>query len=330
MNPSESPARQAKNITCEGYDSQAKGWLLYAVLFLCAAAIIWFYAIVPRYGGLSAFGWIETAWNAETDYEHGPLYPLVAIGLVIYQFKSIKASIGKPSAWGLLFILLGAFFYIIGFRTMQPRITLGALPFLIWGSVIYIWGWRMAKKVAFPTFFLWLAIPLPSFQQATVHLQLLATSLSHIGAGLFGVETVVQGTAISSANGEWAPLEIAKGCSGIRSLMALIMITTVWAYVSPNMKLWKRLLLFASALPIAIIGNALRVTSIFVIAEYGDAEWGAGTWHDWSGLLLFYPFSLILILGLHSLLERGLPWNQHKRQRLVRSSVTKEEEGSDS
>ena len=45
----------------------------------------------------------------------------------------------------------------------------------------------------FPLFFFWLAIPLPSFQQATTHLQLLATSMAHHGAALFGVETIVQG-----------------------------------------------------------------------------------------------------------------------------------------
>ena len=91
--------------------------------------------------------------------------------------------------------------------------------------------------------------------------------------------------------------------------MALLMISAAWAYVA-KMAMWKKVVLFLSAFPLAILGNSLRVISIFVIAEYGDADWARTTWHDWSGLLLFYPFSLMLLLVIHSLLEGGLPWKQ--------------------
>jgi exosortase/archaeosortase family protein len=120
------------------------------------------------------------------------------------------------------------------------------------------------------------------------------------------VETDVRGTQIFSVSDKWEPLEIDEGCGGIRSLMALILISSVWAYVS-NMALWKKVLLGLSAFPLAIIGNMLRLTSIFVIAEYGDAEFARNTWHDWSGLIIFYPISLILLLVVHSILEGGIP-----------------------
>ncbi len=295
-------------------------WMTLLSVGVTLLALLWFYGFVPRYGELSAFTWLKAAWNEETDYEHGPIYPLIIIGLIIYRFKDIRGSITQPCLWGLAFVALGVLCYLIGFRTMQPRITLGALPFLTWGGALYLWGWPAAKKLMFPLFFFWLAVPLPSFQQATVHLQLLATYLSEIGASLLGIETVVQGTAISSANGEWAPLEIAKGCSGIRSLMALIMITTVWSYLA-QMALWKKILLFLSALPFAIFGNALRVISILFIAEHGDEKWAIGTWHDWSGMLLFYPITLLMVLGMHSCMERGLPWRNRKKM-IVRRVVS--------
>ncbi len=192
----------------------------------------------------------------------------------------------------------------------------------MWGSAWYFWGWRVAKILLFPLFFFWLAIPLPSFQQATTQLQLLATSMAHHGAALCGVETLVQGNQISSVHGGWEPLEIAKGCSGIRSLMALLMISGAWACIA-DLALWKRAVLFLSAFPLAILGNSLRVISIFVIAEYGDAKWARSTWHDWSGLLLFYPFSLMLLLCIHSLLEGGLPWKQANQRKLRRVVVTR-------
>ena len=206
------------------------------------------------------------------------------------------------------------------YRTIQPRIAVVGLPFILWGSAHFLWGWRVAKLLAFPLFFLWIAIPLPTFQQATTHLQLLATSMAHHGSSLLGVETYTKGTTILPVKGDWKPLSIAHGCSGIRSLMALLMISAAWAYVA-KMAMWKKILLFFSAFPLAIVGNALRVISIFVIAEYGDAKWASTTWHDWSGLLLFYPFSLMLLLVIHSILEGGLPWKAKHRRQLRRTVV---------
>lgn len=318
LNPTESAENSRQVATSAGTD-----YLKWVMLALSGAILVWFYYFQTRYGpgrSQSAIQWIVSAWNPETDYEHGLMFPPLIIGLIWYRFKDLKAVAGQGSYWGLLAILIGAMFYAAGYRTLQPRIAMGALPFILWGAAYYLWGFRVAKILLFPLFFFWLAIPLPSFQQATTHLQILATSMAHNGASLFGVETIVKGTEISSAQGKWEPLEIAGGCSGIRSLMALLMISAAWAYVA-KIALWKKVLLFLAAFPLAILGNSLRVISIFVIAEYGDAEWGRTTWHDWSGLLLFYPFSLLLLLAIHSVLEGGLPWAKKDRRKVTRTFV---------
>ena len=306
--------------------------LFFGPLLASAILLLWFFGFEHRYGlgrTLTALEWLWSAWNAENDYQHGPFFPIIIAGLVFYRYRSLKAVVGKGSAWGLVVVFLGAFFYAIAYRTLQPRIALGGLPFLLWGCAWYLWGWRVAKILTFPLFFFWLAIPPPSFQQATNQLQIFATSMAHHGTALFGVDTIVQGNEISSAHGKWDPLEIAKGCSGIRSLMALLMISGAWA-CAVNMALWKRVILFLSAFPLAILGNTLRIISIFVIGEYGDAKWARNTWHDWSGLLLFYPFSLMLLLVLHSLLEGGLPWRKENRRQLRRVTVTSGDNGDKS
>jgi exosortase len=312
-----------------GETAERSSW---GALIVSLLVLLWFYGFEVRYGGgghQSAFDWIWGAWNSDTDYEHGLLFPLVIAGLIFHRFDRLKVAVGKPCLWGLAAVLLGALLYAAGYRTLQPRVTMGALPFLVWGGACYLWGWRVGRMLLFPLFFFWLAIPLPNFQQATTHLQLIATSMAHHGSALFGVQTIVQGTAISSVHGGWDPLEIAKGCSGIRSLMALLMISAAWAYIA-DMALWKRVVLFLSAFPLAILGNALRVISIFVIGEYGNAEWARHTWHDWSGLLLFYPFSLMLLLLIHSVLEGGLPWRKNQRRQLRRVTVTRPDDGGES
>ncbi len=308
----------------------ASGVWLGLSLVLSTALVIWFYGIEVKFGpsrSLSAFGWIQSAWNGENDYEHGVLFPFVIAGLILYKFKDLKAYAASGSGWGLLSVACGVLLYVASYRTFQPRIAMAGLPFILWGSVYYLWGWQVAKRLIFPLFFFVLAIPLPSFQQATTQLQLLATALAHHGSALCGVETYVEGTTVLPLKGTWQPLDIAKGCSGIRSLMALLMISATWAYIA-KIALWKRMLLFFCAFPLAILGNALRVISIFVIAEYGDAKWASTTWHDWSGLLLFYPFSLLLLLAIHSLLENGLPWKKSTQRTLRRVVVAAESNSS--
>ena len=114
---------------------------------------------------------------------------------------------------------------------------------------------------------------------------------------------------------------LGSGLTFRQTLMALLMSSAAWAYVA-KMAMWKKVVLFLSAFPLAILGNSLRVISIFVIAEYGDAHWARTTWHDWSGLLLFYPFSLALLLVIHSVLEGGVPWKKGGRRTVSRVMVT--------
>lgn len=305
----------------------ARGTL--AVCLACAAVVVWFYFYVtaPGAGGeLSTLAWLKTTWNKETDYEHGFMVPVIMIGLIACQWKNLRQSAGGGTWAGLPMVILGCLFFVAAQRSGQPRLAVGGLPMILWGSSLYLWGWKTGRLLFFPLFFLYLAIPVPEFQQATTRLQILSTHLAQWGSGLFGVETMVQGTEIVSVSKKWEPLSIDEGCGGIRSLMALIMISSVWAYLAP-IALWKKALLCLAAFPLAIFGNMLRLTSIFVISEYWNPNFASKTWHDWSGLLLFYPISLMLLLGVHSVLEGGLPWRREKKI-AVRTMVRKQLEAN--
>ena len=298
---------------------------------LTVLVVIFFYQFIPGFGPTqleSPFVWLKRAWNAENRMEHGGMVPVISIALLIWHGKVIRSSILAPAKnrWGLagLFIaLFGALLFVAAHRSGQVRLALGGLPMILWGASWHLYGWPTARLTAFPFFIFWMAIPVPQFQQATTHLQVLSTKLAGMGCDLLGIETEVRGTMIFSVSDQWEPLEIDEGCGGIRSLMALIMISSVWAYIS-KMALWKKAVLCLSAIPLAIFGNMLRLTSIFMIGEYGNPEFARNTWHDWSGLILFYPISLGLLLLIHTILEGGRPkWRRIKRttQKTVSSSA---------
>jgi exosortase len=289
---------------------------------LCGLIVAVFYFVVAGFGNAGTHtpaNWLQSTWNHENDFEHGFMVPVIIVGLIAWQWKNLRklAENARGMNIGLPVAVLGIAFFVIAHRCGQPRLAIGGLPMILWGSSLYLWGWQAARALFFPLFFLWIAIPVPQFQQATTKLQILSTHMAQWGSNLFGIETVVRGTQIYSAHDAWKPLEINEGCGGIRSLMALIMISAVWSYLA-KVSLWKKAILLLSAFPLAILGNMMRLTSIFVISEYGNAEFAANTWHDWSGLLIFYPISLLLLLLVHSALEQGLPWKRPRKRQVRR------------
>lgn len=99
------------------------------------------------------------------------------------------------------------------------------------------------------------------------------------------------------------------------------MISFAWGYLADKLQLWKRILLMVSAIPLAIVANAFRVTSIFICAEYIDPAFASKTWHDWSGLLFFFPASLLGITLIHGLLVGEIPFMKRRRI-VIRSNHT--------
>jgi exosortase len=288
--------------------------------------IVYFYYILRGFGDKRAFSLLETlynSWNEETRYEHGVMFPFIIIGIIAYQWKKIRLSAANADMRGLILIMIGGLLYILSHRVIQWRVGVGSLPFILTGLSYYLFGRKTAAILAFPFFYFWLSIPVPDIQQATGKLQIIATSISQMICSLFGVQTIAQGAQVFSTNNKWAPLMIDEGCSGIRSLMALMMISVAWGHLT-DMPLWKKILFMLSAIPISIIGNGLRIASIFIIAEYGNAEFARKTWHDQSGLLLFYPISLLMLTMLHTLLEGRIPWKKKTVRRSVVSNVINE------
>lgn len=298
-----------------------------AGLVLYLIIVIGTVCIYPAFteGTSSATDVLMLSWNATNDYEHGWLVPFICIYLLVHSCGKLRNETLSGSKRGLWLVGLGGLCFLISVHTQQWRIAIGGIPFMLTGAIWYYWGVKAARRCAFPLFFLWMSIPLPGFQQATTGMQILATKAAHWGAGLFGVETMVEGTNISLTSGNCDTFNIAGGCSGMRSLMALIMLSTAWAYVADGLTLWKRLILAFSAIPLSIAANAFRVASIFIFAEHINPVFASKTWHDWSGLLFFFPASLLGLMLLHGLLAGEVPFLKRRRT-VSRTQTTTEKE----
>jgi exosortase/archaeosortase family protein len=107
----------------------------------------------------------------------------------------------------------------------------------------------------------------------------------------------VVGSAITLPN---ADLVIGAQCSGINSMIALTSLHALVAYVVQG-PLWARMLLVLLAIPVAMLGNILRVANLLFVARAWGAEAAFQFYHDYSGIV-FFVVALLLLLPLTRLL----------------------------
>ena len=275
-----------------------------AVLLLVTitATLVYFFGFVKLFtnGSLSTWIWAWQAWNPETNYEHAKIIPLITVFLVWYARDKLKVAPVGTSRWGWLFIGVGLFLFVAGARTLQARLALTALPFLLFGVVLCVWGRHVARILLFPIAFLFFMVPLNFLTQATTKLQFIETGVASAICNFFGLAVYTVGTSVNAAN-EAFHFQIDEGCSGIRSLMAIAMLSAVYGHLSQN-RLWKKLAIFAAALVFAIIGNTGRLVSIMLIARFFGQDLAGGPYHVISGYLSF-PFAIAAMLLFGKLLN---------------------------
>ncbi|YCM42389.1 exosortase/archaeosortase family protein [Verrucomicrobiaceae bacterium 227] len=254
--------------------------------------LILIYTVYPAYPttpGETLAGWTWRACNPENGFLHGRFVPLAFFVMIWLAWQKCKLEQIKPSWAGLITLGSGLLLFLLSIRTIQPRLALIGVPFVIIGLAHFCFGFKIMKAVIFPAFFFWFTIPVPGLEAAlTGNLQTFITKACyHVGI-LLGMDLTSSGSTITVKGTD---LEIAEGCSGIRSLMALVMIAAVYANYTQEI-LWKKAVLFASSFPLAIIGNFGRIFTILVLSQFGMGDFAKKTYHDWAGLLFFFPIAL--------------------------------------
>jgi exosortase len=271
------------------------------------ATFVYFYAVVPLFirgtfisGACSVFVWAWQAWNPGANQEHSKLVPFIFLGLIFYHRNEIAGAKKAGDNKGLFFIAIGLILFVLSARCLQPRLALGSIPFLIYGGVLYLWGREVARVVLFPCAFLIFLIPFGAIEQATFKLQFVITSAIGFLSKLVGLQIDAIGTTLNASDGKFNFM-IAEGCSGIRSLTAMAMLTAIYVHVTQD-RLWKKIAIFAFSIAFAIIGNIGRLFGVVLVAKFIDPKLAAGIYHDYSGWI-FFPVALLAMFGFSKLIN---------------------------
>ena len=242
-------------------------------------------------------------WTGSEDYSHGMFVPLISLFL-IWQARHRIAKAGiENSWWGLAVISAGLFLYWIGEFASLYVLQHVSLWMVIVGLVIALIGVHGARTIAFPLSYLVTSIPLPVFLYAALSSQLQLWS-SALGVGclqLVGVTAFREGNVIDLGP---VQLQVVEACSGIRYLLPLTSLALLCAYLFKD-RMWKRVLIVLSSIPISILVNGFRIGMIGVLVEWYGQGAAEGFYHLFEGWVLFMASLGLLILEMWVLARIG-------------------------
>ena len=259
------------------------------------SVLLFFLAYLPT------FCWMWDRWFVrDSYYTHGILIPFV-VGYLIWQKRDeLKRLSFQESPWGIRLIILGLLIHFIS-SILRVYFSSGfsAIVVLI-GLILYFYGEAVFKKICFPIFFLIFMMPLPLviITNLSFKLKLFAAHVATLILNKIGIPALCEGSLVKMRS---AYVIVDDVCSGLRSLISLTALGSIFAYWMKASRL-KRILLFLSTIPIAIITNALRIVFLASVNEIWGAQYAHGFIHDLSGFMVF-ALAFVLLFSVGRLLE---------------------------
>ena len=234
-------------------------------------------------------------WSADDNYSHGFFVVPLALYFAWERRAAFARAPVRPGPAGLLLIAGSLLVWAAGTLGSELFLTRVSMVGVIAGAIWFVWGYDRARTMAFPVLFLLLMIPLPSilFNQLAFPLQLVASQVGETAITAAGVPVLREGNVLHLPA---RTLEVAEACSGIRSLVSLLMLAVVLGYFTEP-RTPARVVLALAAIPIAILANAARVAGTGLAAEWVSPAAAEGFFHTFSGWLVFVvAFAGLLIV----------------------------------
>ena len=109
---------------------------------------------------------------------------------------------------------------------------------------------------------------------------------------LFGMPITVNGAQVTLPN---ASLVVGAQCSGLRSIVTLLTLVALVVFLVEGSGKAKALLALSS-IPIAVVGNVLRIASLLVVGNAWGVDAAFTYYHDYSGIVFFLSALGLLLL----------------------------------
>ncbi len=238
---------------------------------------------------------VAERWWTDPKYSHGYFVPLFAAWLLWRRWRRAEFTPnGKPAPgvlWGLPLLSAGIALHMAGSFFYFDSVSEVSILISLFGLCVCLGGWPLARLAAPSIGFLAFMLPLPyQVEVGLAHpLQSLATTASTYLLQMFGLTAVATGNVIEMNRGS---LNVEEACSGLGMLVTFFALMTAVAIVLKR-PLVDKLVLVASAVPVALIANIIRITATGILSEKGSRAVAATVYHEWAGLFMV-PLALLL------------------------------------
>ncbi len=245
------------------------------------------------------FHWMAARFDrADAFYSHGWLIPLASAWLMWARRESLSRLTPRPSHAGLALLMPCAAVHVLASWWSINVVSGFAMVGAVWGLVWTLWGGQVLWALRAPLAFLLFMVPLPSVLLIAVSFKMklaaaaAVTTLLH----LVGVPAAQAGSMIRVPG---LSIIVDDTCSGLRSLISLVALATLWAALMPAClpeagagrpasATWRqRLTIVAASIPIALLANIVRILVLVLLGVFYGPQAAEGFIHYGSGVVVF-------------------------------------------
>jgi exosortase len=244
---------------------------------------------------------LYSIWTTESNYSHGLL--VIPLALAIFWQRLADGgsewSTGQGHwwSWALLVAILTA--RLVAYERNNQWLETATMVPAVGCLLLTLGGWPLLERGWPAVVFLLFMLPLP--QQAnnliSLPLQLIATVGSVFMMQLTGLWASAEGNVIILRETPYGPrtMNVAEACNGLSMLMTLAatVVATIMLFPMAN---WKRIVVLASAIPIALVSNIVRIVVTGWCYYLFEGEVAKQRAHDWTGIVLMMPLALLLVV----------------------------------
>lgn len=239
------------------------------------------------------------------DHSYCFLVPLMLAYLLFDKRAQLAQAPTRGANAAIAAIMGGLLLFWLGSRAGKQYVGCAGIQLLVLGIIFWFWGGTLFRKLLFAWAILAFAWPLPFLDTMVAFpLRMIVSRSAFYALNLTGIPTLQDGTALYSApvnglaTGARFQIDVADPCSGLHSLLPLLMFSAFYCYFFLPRR-WQQWTVFLSAFVFTIVGNVVRIFMLVLGSVLWGMPFAVGTndepspFHEGCGFAVF-----VVVLGL--------------------------------